>query len=91
MLCCAPHESLVARVAERDGLPADEAERIVRQKNHEREQHARRHFGRDWLDPEHYHVVLNTGWLGIDRCVTLVCELARERLGAGNQSPRTSG
>lgn len=92
VLCCAPLQALVARVAARDGLPPAEAESLVRQKNHERGQYVRHHCNRDWLDPVHYHLALNTEWLGLDRCVALVCDLARERLlPATDQSAPISG
>jgi cytidylate kinase len=80
--CYAPHESLVERVMSRDGLSQEEADKLVRERNHQREQYVKRNFGRALLAPEHYHIMLNTAWLGIDRCVALVVDLARERLGA---------
>jgi cytidylate kinase len=80
--CYAPHDALVARVMERDGLSEEEADKLVREKNKQREQYVKRHFGREWLAPEHYHIMLNTAFLGLDRCVELVLELAREKLGA---------
>jgi CMP/dCMP kinase len=79
--CYAPHASLVERVMERDGLGLEETEKLVREKNQQREQYVKRTFGREWLAPEHYHIMLNTAWLGIDRCVELVIDLAHERLG----------
>lgn len=91
-LCCAPFPALVARVAARDGLATADAEELIRQKNHERAQYVKRHFNRDWLAPEHYHVVLNTEWLGIDRCVAIVGDLARQLLDPqAGQRARTSG
>ena len=86
--CYAPHESLVERVMARDGLSQEEADKLVREKNHQREQYVKRNFGRALLAPEHYHIMLNTAWLGLDRCVTLVIDLARERLGARPVAPR---
>jgi cytidylate kinase len=86
--CYAPHESLVERVMTRDGLSQEEADKLVREKNHQREQYVKRNFGRALLAPEHYHIMLNTAWLGIDRCVALVIDLARERLGARPVTPR---
>ncbi len=79
--CYAPHEKLVERVMMRDGLSHEEADKLVRTKNQQREQYVKRNFGREWLAPGHYHIMLNTASLGIDRCVALVLELARERLG----------
>lgn len=39
----------------------------------------RRHFGRDWRDPSHYHMVIDTGRLGLETAVELIA-LAAERL-----------
>jgi hypothetical protein len=63
-------------------LSHEEADKLVRTKNQQREQYVKRNFGREWLAPEHYHIMLNTASLGIDWCVELVLELAKERLGA---------
>ncbi len=38
---------------------------------------ARRHFGIDWRDPEHYDVVLSTERLSVDECVAEVENLMR--------------
>jgi cytidylate kinase len=78
--CYAPHDKLVERVMLRDNLSREEADKLVRTKNQQREQYVKRNFGREWLAPEHYHIMLNTAWLGIDRSVEMVLELARERL-----------
>lgn len=86
--CYAPHESLVERVMARDGLSQEEADRLVREKNHQREQYVKRNFGRALLAPEHYHIMLNTAWLGLDRCVALILDLAREQLGVRPATPR---
>ena len=80
--CYAPHDALVERTMKRDGLSEEEADKLVKAKNQQREQYVKRMFGRSWLAPEHYHIMLNTAWLGQDRCVELVLELARERFGA---------
>jgi cytidylate kinase len=79
--CYAPHEALVERVMLRDGLDEAEADRLVKDKNHQREQFVKRNYGREWLAPAHYHIMVNTAWLGLDRCVELVLDLAREKLG----------
>jgi cytidylate kinase len=83
--CYAPHDALVQRVMARDGLSQEDADRLVRSKNQQREQYVKRNFGRSLLAPEHYHIMLNTAWLGIDRCVELVLDLARERLIKGSE------
>jgi len=80
--CYAPHDALVERTMNRESLTEEEADKLVRAKNQQREQYVKRMFGRSWLAPEHYHIMLNTAWLGQDRCVELVLDLARERFGA---------
>jgi cytidylate kinase len=78
--CYAPHDALVERVMTRDRLDAAEADRLVKEKNHQREQYVKRNYGREWSAPAQYHIMLNTAWLGLDRCVELVLDLAREKL-----------
>ena len=85
--CYAPHDALVERTMRREGISEEDADRMVKAKNQQREAYVKRMFGRAWLAPEHYHIMLNTAWLGQDRCVELVLELARERLGAPRATP----
>ena len=79
VLCCAPLEALQARVAERERISPAEAESLVREKNHQRAQYVRRVWGRDWLAPHHYHLCLNTAWLGIEASAALIIRVASER------------
>ena len=85
--CYAPHDALVERTMKREGVGVEEADRMVRTKNQQREEYVKRMFGRSWLAPEHYHVMLNTAWLGHDRCVEMVLVLAREKFGARPVTP----
>jgi cytidylate kinase len=80
--CYAPHDALVERTMKREGISEEAADQMVRAKNQQREAYVKRMFGRAWLAPEHYHIMLNTAWLGQDRCVELVLDLARDLLGA---------
>ena len=85
--CYAPHDALVERTMKREGIGQEAADNMVRAKNQQREHYVKRMFGRAWLAPEHYHIMLNTAWLGQDRCVELVLDLARERFGARPVTP----
>lgn len=85
--CYAPHDALVERTMMREGISEEEADRMVKTKNQQREAYVKRMFGRAWLAPEHYHIMLNTAWLGQDRCVDLVLDLARDLLGAQRVTP----
>ena len=81
VFCCAPREVLVARAAKRLGVTEAEAARTVDDTNRQREQYVRRHWNRSWAAPEHYHVCVNTGALGVEGAARLVTALARERFG----------
>jgi cytidylate kinase len=85
--CYAPHDALVERTMSREAITKEQAEQMVREKNQQREQYVKRMFGRAWLSPEHYHIMLNTAWLGHDKCVELILELAREKFGARRVTP----
>jgi cytidylate kinase len=85
--CYAPHEALVERTMKREGISQEDADKMVKAKNQQREQYVKRMFGRSWLAPEHYHIMLNTAWLGHDRCVEMVVSLAREKFGARPVTP----
>ena len=86
--CYAPHDALVERTMMREGIDEEAADRMVKAKNQQREAYVKRMFGRAWLAPEHYHIMLNTAWLGQDRCVEIVLALAREKFGARAVTPR---
>jgi cytidylate kinase len=79
-LCTAPFEALVERVRQREEVTRGEAERIVQERNKQREQYVRRHWGRVWLAPEHYHVCVNTALLGLEGGAEVIIRVARERL-----------
>jgi cytidylate kinase len=82
VLCSAPMDALVARVVDRERITPVEAAALIREKNHQRAQFVRRNWGRDWLSPEHYHLCLNTEWLGIELSVELVLRVAAARFHA---------
>lgn len=79
-LCHAPRPALVARVANRLGLPPREAERLVDETNHQREQYVKKYWGRRWLALENYQLCLDTEWLGVEGTTELIVRVARERL-----------
>lgn len=85
--CYAPHDALIERTMMREGIGREDAEKMVKARNEQREQYVKRMFGRAWLSPEHYHIMLNTAWLGHDRCVAIVLDLAREKFGARPVTP----
>jgi CMP/dCMP kinase len=79
VLCYAPKPALVARVMQRDNIELAEATKRVDDTNKRREQYVRRYWHRNWLEPENYHLCLNTEFLGIDGTANLVTQVVRER------------
>ena len=79
VFCYAPRDALVQRVADRERLSPADAERLVADRNSQREQYVKRHWQRSWLAHEHYHACVNTAWLGIEGAAEVVIRLARDR------------
>ncbi|MGQ9585611.1 MAG: cytidylate kinase-like family protein [Anaerolineae bacterium] len=81
----------VAAVARGMDLTTQEARRRVRVSDKARSEFLRRYYRVEWLDPRHYHLVLNTSRLPLDAAVRVVVEGARA-LGKGvESSPRQEG
>jgi hypothetical protein len=60
----------------------EEADKMVADQNKQREQYVRRHWNRNWLAHENYHLCVNTAWLGLDGAAALVVDAARKQFGA---------
>ena len=81
VFCYAPRPALIARVAQRMNISAQEAEKLTDDTNRQREQYVKRHWKRAWRDPSSYHLCLDTEFLGVDGAAEVVSRLARERFG----------
>ena len=79
VFCYAPRPALIARVMERHGCDAKEAERITDETNRNREQYVKKHWKRSWLGVENYDLLVNTERLGIEGTANLIAELAKAR------------
>jgi cytidylate kinase len=79
VLCAAPRDAAAARIAAREGVSVEEACRRVDEVNAQRTQFIRRHYHREWLNPDAYHLCINTAWLGIDEAVRLILDQAARR------------
>lgn len=66
-------------IAERLGVSVEEAERQIRDVDGHRAEYHRRWYQRDWTDARNYHLVINAGWLGLDRAATLIVGLVRDQ------------
>lgn len=63
-------------------VPNDEAlARLCVDVDRARGEYLRRHFGVDWRDPSHYHLVVDTGRLGLETAAELIALAALRRNG----------
>ena len=79
VFCYAAMPMLVAYAIAHRGLDPATAAHEVEQRNKQREQYVKRHWGRDWRNFENYHVCVDTGRLGIDTAASVVLAAARAR------------
>jgi cytidylate kinase len=79
--CYAPRAFLVEYAIREAGVKPEDAERHVVDMNREREKYVKRHWNRQWLAHENYHVCVNTAWLGVEGAAEVVLGLARKRFG----------
>jgi cytidylate kinase len=81
VFCYAPADALVNSVVAKFGVSPQEAQHLVAEKNHQREQYVKQHWKRDWRDVANYHLCVNTAWLGLNGAAELIVQLARQRFG----------
>ena len=79
IFCYAPKSCLRKYVMDKFGVGPEEAERQVADQNKQREQYVKRHWNRNWLAHENYHLCVNTAWIGIDGAAELVVSEYRRR------------
>ena len=81
VFCYAPRSALRRWTMEKLGVDAAEADRIVNDQNKQREHYVKRHWNRNWLAHENYHLCVNTAWLGIDGAAEQVVDATRRQFG----------
>lgn len=86
----APRPDRIRAVMARHGLDPAAAQRLMDETDRNRERYHREYYDRDWADPTHYHLVLNTGLLGYDGAGTVIANRARS-LGWGPGSADSGG
>jgi cytidylate kinase len=79
VFCYAPRAALRKYAMDTFKVGQDEADKMVAEQNKQREQYVRRHWNRNWLAHENYHLCLNTAWLGFDEAAALVVDAARKQ------------
>jgi len=75
----APFEERIERWAEREWLDPELARVLVRKSDQQRAGFIRYYFDRDWVDPLHYDLVVNTSRLSEDTAVKLICEGVKDK------------
>ena len=69
----APFDVRVERWSEREWLDPDLARLMVRKSDQQRAGFIRYYFDREWGNPEHYDLVINTERLSEDKAVEMIC------------------
>jgi cytidylate kinase len=75
----APRPYRIQAAAERLGQDPSKVAGIVDETDSMRARYLRQYYRRDWYDPVNYHLVLNTGLLGIDGVTEVIVGEARRR------------
>jgi cytidylate kinase len=75
----APRAYRIAAAADRLGLGSDQAAAAVDESDAARARYHRQYYQRDWNDPVNYHLVVNTGALGLEGAGAVIIAEARRR------------
>ncbi len=75
----APKAYRVQTAAERLGMDPGDAAALLEETDAMRARYHRQYYQRDWHDPVNYHMVLNTGVLGLDGAAAVIVDEARRR------------
>lgn len=68
-----------ARILEKYGETAEHIERRIESKSKRRRVYYETYTGRNWGKSEYFDICLNSGRLGIDRCIDIIAEAARSQ------------
>ena len=66
-----------ARVRERYGETSKPMEKRLQEKDSKRKVYYKHYTNRNWGDAENYDICLDSGKLGVDKCVEIVCDIAQ--------------
>jgi cytidylate kinase len=86
VFCYAPRAALRKYAMSTFRVSQDEADKMIAEQNKQRDQYVRRHWNRNWLAHENYHLCVNTAWLGIDGAAALIVDTARKQFHAAAES-----
>ena len=78
----ADEENCVRNVAEVRGITdRKEALKTIASTDKERATYYKAHTGREWIDARNYDLCLNSGNLGFDKCVDIIADFIKTKLG----------
>lgn len=78
----ADEENCVRNVAEVRGITdRKEALKTIASTDKERASYYKAHTGREWIDARNYDLCLNSGNLGFDKCVDIITDFIKTKLG----------
>ena len=66
-----------ARVRERYGETSKPMEKRLQEKDSKRKVYYKHYTNRNWGEAENYDICLDSGKLGVDNCVEIVCDIAQ--------------
>lgn len=72
IFCYSDEASAIKRCTEEYGLKKEEAGKEIRTVNRNRIHHYEYYTGEKWGEPHHYHLMLNTGSIGLDTACQLI-------------------
>ena len=75
----APKSYRIQAAAARLGVNLQKAGAVVDESDSTRARYHRQYYQRDWNDPVNYHIVLNTGALGLDGATSVIVSEAQRR------------
>ena len=70
-------EHRAARVRERYGETKQPMEKRLQEKDSKRKIYYKHYTNRNWGEAENYDICLDSGKLGVDKCVEIVCDIAQ--------------
>lgn len=78
----ADEENCIRNAAEVRGITdRKEAIKIITSTDKERAAYYKTHTGREWIDARNYDLCLNSGNLGIEKCVDIISDFIKTKLG----------
>lgn len=86
----APRADRIRAVMARHQVTPAEAQRMMDDTDRNRQRYHREYYDRDWADPTHFHLVLNTGLLGYDGASAVIVDRARRLGWAPGEMPNSA-